>query len=154
MSVLNPVEKSFWLARLCEANYERLLTLVPGLVYLKETATAEADGKPSLHLKLLERSPYTLTMELTHCFTWEFEALLEPAVRIRVYLDARAAEVLSDRERPFVLDALKHDRCARNIMDYKWSLNYFLSQWLDHCLQSNYHFGTTHPTLEAYTTAA
>ncbi|NTV79110.1 MAG: DUF1249 domain-containing protein, partial [Clostridiales bacterium] len=26
------------------------------------------------------------------------------------------------------------------IMDYKWRLNYFLSKWLDHCLQADYQF--------------
>jgi len=141
MSALNPVDKSFWLARLCEANFGKLLALIPDLAYIPETATARVDGKPSLHLKLIERSPYTLTLELSHCFMWEFQALLEPAVKIRIYLDARAAEVLSDHARPFVLDALKHDCSARSVLDYKWSLNYFLSRWLDHCLQANYRFG-------------
>ena len=153
MSVLNPVNKSYWLAKLCEANYVKLVALIPGLDYIPQTAIASADGKPSLHLKLIERSPYTLTLELTHCFTWEFEALLEPAVKIRIYLDAQAAEVLNDHERPCVLDALKHDPSARNVLDYKWSLNYFLSQWLDHCLQSNYRFALARPDLETCTAA-
>lgn len=148
MSVLNPVEKSYWLAKVCEANYAKLVSLIPDLSLIPETATACVDGKPSLHLKLIERSPYTLTLELTHCFAWEFEALLEPAVVIRIYLDARAAEVLSDHARPFVLDALKHESSARHVLDYKWSLNYFLSQWLDHCLKSNYHFGLGRPVTD------
>jgi uncharacterized protein YqiB (DUF1249 family) len=153
MSVLNPVNKSYCLAKLCEANYAKLVALIPGLAYIPETATASADGKPSLHLKLIERSPYTLTLELTHCFTWEFGALLEPAVRIRIYLDARAAEVLSDHARPCVLAALKDERSADKVLDYKWSLNYFLSQWLDHCLQSRYHFGLDRPAVETWTAA-
>jgi len=140
MSALEPVNKSYWLARLCEANYLRLLTLIPHLGGLAPGMSACAEGTPALYLRLLERSPYTLTLELTHSFTWEFGALLEPAVRVRVYLDARAAEVLSDHDRPYVLDALRHDPSARKIMDYKWSLNYFLAQWLDHCIASEYRF--------------
>jgi uncharacterized protein YqiB (DUF1249 family) len=141
MSVLQPVEKSYWLAKVCEANYRRLLGLIPDLKALPETAVASVDGKPALHLAMIERSPYTLTLELTHCFTWEFEAMREPAVKIRVYLDARAAEVISDRERLSVHEALGRGRDAQSVMDYKWSLNYFFSQWLEHCLAANYRFG-------------
>lgn len=141
MSRFEPAEKSYWLAKLCEANYERLILLIPNLPALPETAVARADGKPSLHLELLEHAPYTVTLELSHCFSRGFESLLEPAVRIRVYLDARAVEVLSDHVRPLVHQALKPDNGARAVLDYKWSLNYFLSQWLDHCLACNYRFG-------------
>jgi uncharacterized protein YqiB (DUF1249 family) len=139
MSVLEPLEKSYWLAKLCEANYERLLRLVPWLDGMACSAVAGAEGKPPLHLQLLEHSPHTLTLELSHCFG--FESLLEPAVRIRVYLDARAAEALSDHARPKVHEALGRQPRARDVMDYKWTLNYFLSQWLDHCLACNYSFG-------------
>lgn len=139
MSVFDPQEKSYWLAKLCEANYDRLLQLIPGLHRMARSAVAEAKGKPSLHLSLLEHSPYTLTLELSHCFG--YEPLLEPAVKIRVYLDARAAEVLSDHARPRVHEALGHTRPAREVMEYKWALNYFLSRWLDHCLACEYQFG-------------
>jgi hypothetical protein len=138
MSALEPVEKSYWLAKLCEANYERLQRLVPGLDRMADSAIAEAEGKPALHVQLLEQSPYTLTLELSHCFG--YEPLLEPAVKIRVYLDARAAEVLSDYARPKVHEALQRQAQAREVMDYKWTLNYFLSRWLDHCLACDYRF--------------
>lgn len=144
MNAFLPQEKSYWLAQVCEANYRRLLSLIPDLAAVPKTAVARVEGKPSLHLAMLERSAYTLTLELTHSFAWEFEALSEPAVKIRVYLDACAAEVLSDRERPFVHDALGRRSDARGVMDYKWTLNYFLSRWLDHCIAANYRFGLTH----------
>ena len=140
MSRFDPQEKSYWLAKLCEANYERLLRLIPNLPGLAQSAVASADGKPSLHLRLLEHSPYTVTLELSHCFSLGLESLPEPAVKIRVYLDARAAEVLSDRDRPGLRDALRREAQAREVMDYKWTLNYFLSQWLEHCLACNYRF--------------
>ncbi len=135
-----PQEKSYWLAKLCEANYERLLRLIPTLRGVAESSVAFADGKPSLHLELLEHSPYTATLELSHCFCKGFDDLLEPAVKIRVYFDARAAEVLSDHARPVVREFLRNERKPREIMDYKWALNYFLSRWLDHCLACNYRF--------------
>lgn len=135
MATLEPVEKAYWLAKLCEANFERLLRLIPGLRGMDASATARAEGKPALHLQLLDHAPYTLTLELSHCFG-STEPLLEPAVRIRVYLDARAAEVLSDHARANV-----YSRPPQDVLDYKWRLNYFLSQWLDHCLAAQYCFG-------------
>ncbi len=150
MCVLEPQEKSYWLAKICEANYERLLRLFPDLAGMDAGAVADADGKPSLHLELLEQSPYTLTLELSHCFSKGFEALLEPAVKIRVYLDARAAEVLSDHARPRVHEALKPEIKSREVMDYKWSLNYFLTRWLDHCLASNYRFSAARTEREIH----
>lgn len=143
MSTLEPVNKSYWLSRVCEANFARLLRLIPHLESLPAGASARAEGTPGLQLELLERSPYTLLIELTHSFNREFGALLEPAVRIRVYLDAHTVEALSAHERPCVLDAVRHDPSARRVMDYKWSLNYFLAQWLDHCIASDYRFRHT-----------
>ena len=154
MSFLEPQEKSYWLAKLCEANYDRLLRLIPSLHGVAESSVAIADGKPSLHLELLEHSPYTVTLELSHSFSKGFDALLEPAVKIRVYFDARAAEVLSDHARPVVHEVLRSERKAREVMDYKWTLNYFLSRWLDHCLACNYRFGAARAERESCGEAA
>lgn len=148
MSLLDPHEKSYWLAKICEANFERLFRLVPNLASLPASAVAKAEGKPLLHLEMLEQSPYTLTLELSHCFG--SESLLEPAVKIRVYLDARAAEVLSDHARPHVHQALRQGTKAHEVMDYKWTLNYFLSRWLDHCLASEYRFRPVQFEHESY----
>lgn len=148
MCFLELKEKSFCLAKVCEANFERLLRLIPNLPDLAECSVARADGKPSLHLQLLKHSRYTLTLELSHRFSKEFDSLVEPAVIIRVYLDARAAEMLSDHARPGVHEALSRGRQAREVLDYKWSLNYFLSQWLDHCLANEYRFGVVKPERE------
>jgi uncharacterized protein len=140
MSLFDPANKSYWLSRLCEANYVRLAELIPDLDYVPQRAMAFAEGKPSLLLTVLERSPYTVTLELSHSFDWTFHELLEPAVRVRVYRDARSAEVLSHHARPYVMEVLGADRNGTRILDYKWSLNYFLANWLDHCARCKYRF--------------
>jgi uncharacterized protein YqiB (DUF1249 family) len=138
MSRFLPRNRSYWLAKLCEANYERLVALVPDLDQIRPALKASVHGKPALHIRLLERSPYTLTLELTHAFNRAMEELREPAVRIRVYLDARSVEVLSDHCRPEVRDALRDEATPQRVLDYKWSLNYFLARWLDYCVASRY----------------
>ncbi|MDD1650377.1 MAG: DUF1249 domain-containing protein [Methylococcaceae bacterium] len=141
MSAFTPVEKSLCLQKICEANYGRLARLVPDLLQIGHAATARVAGKPALHLRVLERSPFTLELELTHDFEGGQAVYLEPAVRIRVCLDARTVEMLCDAARPLVHDALRHGTEPAAVLDYKWSLNYFLSRWLDHCIAGQYRFG-------------
>ncbi len=143
MYFLDPLAKSYWLAKLCEANFDRLLKLIPNLPEMAGSSIAHADGKPSLHVDLLEHAPYTLTLELSHLFDIGLKSEMEPAVRVRVYLDARTAEMLSDHDRPKVHMGLNQTGNAKRVLDYKWTLNYFLSQWLDHCLAGHYCFGVS-----------
>jgi uncharacterized protein YqiB (DUF1249 family) len=140
MSSLHPSNKSYWLSKLCESNYAKMLELIPDLQRIERSATALVEGKPALHMRVLERCPYTVTLELTHSFAAGFGDLFEPAVQIRVYLDACVVEVLSDHDRPSVVFALERHPEPRQVLDYKWQLNYFLSRWLDHCAQNAYQF--------------
>ncbi len=140
MPSFTPVEKSLWLHRVCEANYQRLNRLVPQLEAMATMVTAvpQIPGKPALRFRLLERSPFTLVLEVTHDFEGPFQVLEEPQVRLRVSLDAKTVEMLSDRERPDLHDALGKEPAPGRVLDYKWTLNYFLSRWLDHCLEAEY----------------
>ncbi len=147
MSAFSPIEKSLWLHKVCEANFARLNRLIPGLEQIGGTLTAEVPDKPALYLRLIERSPFTLVLELTHDFAGGYARLAEPAVRLRVCLDARTVEMLSDYARPGVYEVLRQTPESGAVLDYKWSLNYFLARWLDHCLAGRYHFGLPAPAV-------
>jgi len=141
MSSINPVNKSFCLERVCEANFLKLFRLIPDLKQIQDKATGYSNNKPDLQVRIIERAPYTLTVELSHCFgDSKIDELLEPAVKVRLYLDAHLAEVMHDHYRSHVSRVIKDPGQYADIMDYKWSLNYFLEKWLDHCLQINYCF--------------
>lgn len=140
MSFVNPVNKSFCLEQLCESNYQKLLRLIPGLLTLTDAAIGLAPHDTSLHISVLEHSAYTMTIELSHCFCKNKEAFFEPAVRIRIYRDAQLAEVINDHVRASVAVVFKDPGKSRDIMNYKWRLNYFLQKWLDHILKKDYRF--------------
>jgi uncharacterized protein YqiB (DUF1249 family) len=140
MSFVNPVNKSICLEQVCESNYKKLLKLIPDLMAFEEAAIGLAPHHSTLHLEIIERTPYTMTVELSHCFNKNQQELLAPAVRIRVYLDAQLAEVLSDHARAGVPQVFKDPGLSLEIMNYKWRLNYFLQKWLDHCLKKDYLF--------------
>lgn len=140
MPTFSPLEKSFWLHRVCEANYHRLHRLIPGFEAMATivVAVAPGPGRPALRFQLIERSPFTLVLEVTHDFVGPFQVLEEPQVRLRVSLDAKTVEMLSDRERLPLQEALGREAAPHRVLEYKWTLNYFLSRWLDHCLAANY----------------
>lgn len=140
MNFVNPVNKSICLEQVCESNYQKLFKLIPDLMVFKQTAIGLAPHHTTLHLEIIERTPHTLTMELGHCFNKNRNELMAPAVKIRVYLDAQLAEVLSDHARAGVAQVFKDPGLSREIMNYKWRLNYFLQKWLDHCLKNDYLF--------------
>lgn len=140
MSFLNPVDTSFCLEQICGSNYQKLFRLIPGLLTFKKAAMGYAAQNTALHLAVLERTAYTMTVELSHRFRNNVDELLQPAVRIRIYLDAQLAEVLSDHVRAEVAQVYKDPGLSREIMYYKWRLNYFLQKWLDHCLKKDYQF--------------
>ena len=140
MSQLRPVNTSLCLEKICESNYQKLFRLIPDLCSFQKAAIGRTQNKPALYLDVLERNPYTLTIELSHCFDRHLHELLEPGLRIRVYLDAQLAEVIRDHVRPAVDKVYKNPGSAREIQDYKWRLNYFLQKWLDHCLKTEYRF--------------
>lgn len=143
MSFINPVNKSYCLEQICESNYQKLLKLIPDLLNLKEKATGHAPHNTTLHITVIASTPYTMTVELSHCFIKNMDEFIEPAVKIRIYQDAQLAEVLSDHVRASVAEVFNNPGLSREIMNYKWRLNYFLQKWLDHCLKKDYHFSKT-----------
>ena len=140
MNKLKPVNKSICLENICESNYRKLFRLIPDLLSIERTATGFSTNKPDLHLTIIEHAPYTLTVQLSHCFNIKLSEFLEPAVKIRVYLDAKSAEVIRDHARTDVSKVFSNPGLVTEIMDYKWTLNYFLDTWLNHCLRTDYHF--------------
>ncbi|ANE56346.1 MULTISPECIES: DUF1249 domain-containing protein [Methylomonas] len=143
MSLVQPVNTAFCLEQLCESNYRKLFKLIPNLRSFDRAAIGVTQNKPALYLDVLERNPYTLTIELTHCFNQQRSELLVPAVKIRIYLDAQLAEVIRDNDRPTVDKVYQDPGDLIEIRDYKWRLNYFLQKWLDHCLKTEYRFQRT-----------
>ena len=142
MSRFRPRNTSYWLARICESNFGKLNRLIPDLSELDgDTVTLSSFGKPELELTVIERSRYTVTVDLNYRFGDQPRKTPEPRFRIRVYLDGKCAEALN-RHRPEAGLRISTDAAAhcREVLDEKWALNYFLERWLDHCIKGKYRF--------------
>ncbi len=152
MGYLNPINKAGCLEQICASNFQKLFQLIPGLLAFEEKANGFADNNSALYLEVIERAPYTMTVELSHCFNKSPDEFVEPAVKIRIYLDAKLAEVLSDHARGSVSQVYRDVSRPSEITNYKWRLNYFLQKWLDHCLKNEYQFSTKLLTKQALST--
>ena len=140
MGLLNPINKANCLEQICGSNFQKFFLLIPELLDFEGDAHGFSVNNSSLYLAVIERSPYTMTVELSHCFNKNPDFFFEPAIKIRIYLDAKLAEALSDHARAAVSEVYRDASRSYEIMNYKWRLNYFLQKWLDHCLKKNYRF--------------
>ncbi|MCF7201117.1 DUF1249 domain-containing protein [Pseudomonas oligotrophica] len=120
----------------CEANYLRLMRLLPGMRAGSEPRRiALSQGELSLGvlvLEVLESCPYTTTVQVSqeHCLSW----LPVPKMEVRVYHDARMAEVVRAENARRFRSIYTYPNAQMHQPDEKSQLNLFLGEWLSHCL--------------------
>lgn len=111
-----------------------------------------------LYLTVMEATRYTRTFRMTYLFD-EPDAdsravagasgvIADPELLIRVYLDARMAEVAgwAEHHRHGVLGGLANR--FRRELDRRWSNNMMLSKWLDFLLDARHSFGRGVPVAD------
>lgn len=123
-----------------ENNYIRLRKLIPDLDIL-DTAVSSRPGSVDLRLTVLERGPYTTTIALTYHFDADGDPVAEPDLVVRVYHDARLAEVLSYQRRVYKPGTAVWTGSEHAFeLDRKWRINRFLEKWLGFCLHQGHSF--------------
>jgi len=117
---------------LYESNYLRLLQLIPELERLDGCFRSRVAGACELHVEILERCRYTVTMSLTYYFENGDERVADPDMTVRVYLDGQLAEVmyLGGDHRDAELRRLA--KVHRLELDGRWEKNIVLNKWLDY----------------------
>jgi uncharacterized protein YqiB (DUF1249 family) len=138
MSQLNPINKSFCLHQLFESNYLKLLRLIPQLHSIQSSSMiAELHNKPALRLTVVEKTKFTIDLQLrffSHNDANE-QVNMDTALNIRIYLDTKAAEVITTSSNLLSMPAKDYPKAA---LDAKWPANYQLDKWLTHCLGEGY----------------
>lgn len=128
------------LMSLYESNYIRLGWLIPALDRVTDTAISTVAGDCPLHLSIEERSRYTTTLTLTYVFEDESGFTTDPDLQIRVYHDARLAEVQACARwhRHSMLESIRSE-LARALGE-RWLRNVMLNKWLDYCVERGHRF--------------
>lgn len=147
------------LMSLYESNYIRLRALIPQLDAIGTNAISTVAGDCPLHVMIEDRSRYTTTLTLTYLFDAPADdsgtavaALRDPDLQIRVYHDARLAEVQSCARwhRHEVLESIRSE-CARALGD-RWLRNVMLNKWLDYCVDRGHRFDAPAASMPVHST--
>lgn len=125
--------KSFvGLMALYESNFLRLLSLVPELERLDGCYRSRVAGDCDLHVEILERCRYTVTLSLTYYFENGDGRIADPDMTVRAYLDGRVAEAMSlcGQHRHAELRRLAREHARE--LDRRWQRNIVLNKWLEY----------------------
>ena len=128
------------LMSLYESNYIRLSWLIGDLSAIDDAAVSVVTDDCPLHLRVEERSRYTTTLTLTYLFENGSAVVADPDLQVRIYHDARLAEVQSCARwhRHAMLESLR-STLARAVGD-RWLRNVMLNKWLDYCVERGHRF--------------
>lgn len=121
----------------CEANYLRFLRLLPTLDEASEWSFAmemPTEELSKVVISVVERSRYTTTVDLTQASHMDW--VPEPSITVRLYHDARVAEVLSYQKNHRIKQSYEYPNKKMYHRNEKAQLNAFLGEWLDSCLKS------------------
>ena len=125
---------------LYESNSIRFGWLATDLHKLAGPQRSSVAADCDLVLNVIERCPYTTTLNLTYLLSHPTEPLEYPDMRIRVYHDAHLVEAQSwaaSHPHP-VLKALR-SRAEREL-DQRWARNLMLNKWLEYCVERGHRF--------------
>lgn len=128
------------LQALCELNYWRLSRLLPQMRSAEQGSRIvlgrDEQSQTALMLRVLESCPYTSTLEVRE----EVPGLSlgSAALLVRVYHDARMAEVVEDEQGRAFLGRYPYPNPEMYQRDEKTQRNAFLAEWLNHCLVFGY----------------
>jgi len=120
------------LMALYESNYLRLLRVIPELDRIDGCFRSRVAGNCDLHVEILERCRYTVTLSLTYHFQTDSGRITDPDMKVRAYLDGRLAEVMSlcGDLRHAELRHLMHAHSQE--LDVRWERNVVLNKWLEY----------------------
>ncbi len=133
----------------CEANYLRLHKLLTQH-FNKQIADQQGDEYRFMisrgeqqwlnQLRILERSPYTTTLQLFQTsIAGESRWLHMPRLTVRMYHDAKLAEVLAWEGHKRLRPRYEYPNQAMYHADEKLQINQFLGELLTRCISEGHH---------------
>jgi uncharacterized protein len=129
------------LMELYENNYLRLRRLCPDLDRIEREQVSVVARGSDLHLTVLERTPYTTRLRLTYQFASGNRLSRQPDLTIRMFHDARQAEVVGRYCRSRGEDITLDGVAGVPGLACRWRHNRFLFKWLGFCLAQGHRFG-------------
>ena len=125
-----------------EEIFRQLQLLIPGQVAFHDSFVSRVNGSPLLRMDILERHPYTHFLRLTYQFENGKEPELAPDAHIRMYQDARLAEVTSFNPDQGCRRTAHPWYPQRQLFQRTWRQNLVLDKWLGYLIQQGHNVAT------------
>lgn len=122
------------LMSLYESNYLRLQHVIPELERLDGYYRSRVAGDCDLHVEIIERSRYTVTLSLSYFFYASDRRIADPDMQVRAYLDGQLAEAMNFRGRHRHSELRRLSRIHGQELDAKWRRNMVLNKWLEYLM--------------------
>lgn len=126
------------LMNLCEVNYMMLLRLIADKESVGEVRRFFISDFLAYSISINEVTRYTTLITIKqegHMLDTVFSSLLAPRMSIRLYHDARMAEVISNQDIHQVKPRYDYPNHQMHLPDEKQQINQFLKEWLQLSLQ-------------------
>lgn len=120
------------LMSLYESNFIRLQQLIPEIERLDGYFQSKVAGDCTLHVEILERSRYTVTLSLSYFFYDGDHRVADPDMKVRVYLDGRVAEAMTLGAGHRHAELKRLSRAHKHELDTRWRRNIVLNKWLEY----------------------
>ncbi len=129
-----------------EEIYRQLQLLIPDAAAHGDRFRSRVSGSPDLRLDILERHAFTHFIRLTYDFEQRECERLVPDAHIRMYQDARMAEVTAfNADQAFTRSA--HPWYPSGpLLQRAWRENMALDKWLGYLLQQGHSFNSMRPS--------
>ncbi|HMM66125.1 MAG TPA: DUF1249 domain-containing protein [Dokdonella sp.] len=134
-----------WLMGMHGENYHRLAHLFAPQRLGAGTYVSSVDDHLDVRLDVVEHHPYTIDLDLTYCMRDAETGGMEPSARIRMYRDARMAEVLHYHSDVRLERALGPLPPARTVFERRVRKSSFLNRWLEYLASQGHSIGTLMP---------
>lgn len=122
--------------RVYEENYRLLVGLLPGWEGGACYRMAGDGQTPDIELRVLERHKYTTTLELKKSFGADGGELVpDLLMRVRIYDDARVAEVTGYQDCQRIPPRYAVEDAGRFAKDEKSQVNHLLHELLRYCIR-------------------
>jgi uncharacterized protein YqiB (DUF1249 family) len=126
------------LMTLFEVNYMLLLRVLADKEQVGEQRCFFISDFLSYRVRVDEITKYTTLLTINQeasIHGYNLTALFRPKMVIRLYHDARMAEVISNQDVQQIKPRYDYPNNKMHLPDEKQQINYFLKEWLQLCLQ-------------------
>ena len=126
------------LMSLYESNYLRLQQLIPELERLDGYYRSCVAGACDLHIEIIERSRYTVTLSLSYFFYESEQRIADPDMKVRAYLDGQLAEALTFYGDHSYAEVRWLSHVHSQELDQRWYRNIVLNKWLEYLIDQGH----------------